>query len=184
MHSISIAWNYVAFNDKNPQELSEKEFDYYNWMPGEVSTDGQACFVKTAEPIILEPNLLAPSQDIEIRTEAYTLKLQAEWEGKYLITEQNGWLSVYEKGSHEAMGAGNLFSITSFSIGEDYHFPSYDYLGTYVHDGEQYEFIMLYATDMQATDATRERYAAMKDTVPWIIDHMEWHWERVDEAEP
>ena len=133
-----------------------------------------------------EDNEKQPAQtiDIEIETETFTLKLPAEWEGKYLITEQNGWLSVYEKGSHEAMGAGNLFSITSFSIGVDYHFPSYDYLGTYVHDGEQYEFIMLYATDMQATEATRERYAAMKDTVPWIIEHMEWHWERVDEAEP
>ena len=133
-----------------------------------------------------EDNEKQPAQtsDIEIKMEAYTLKLPSEWKRHYLITEQNGWLSVYEKGSYEAMGAGNLFSITSFSIGEDYHFPSYDYLGTYAHDGKQYEFIMLYATDMQATDATRERYAAMKDTVPWIIEHMEWHWERVDEAVP
>ena len=58
----------------------------------------------------------AQTIDIEIETEAFTLKLPAEWEGKYLTKEQNGWLSVYEKGSHEAMGAGNLFSVTSFSL--------------------------------------------------------------------
>ena len=110
-----------------------------------------------------------------IQTPYYYLSLPDDWEDKCAWEQQDHedgtyTLNLYEKTSHEEMGAGKLFSIMLLPTSEDWaDFPNYTMHGIIFTPKGDYQVVALYPTDVQFTPETADSYNAMAAQVADIL---------------
>jgi hypothetical protein len=103
-----------------------------------------------------------------IITKYYTLTLPENWQNQCiyeLLEKEDGTyiLNLYEKTSHEQMGAGNLCTLMLFS-GSDLSyrdFPHYKLLASLGTPEGSYHVIALFPTDVQFQETTLESYQTL-----------------------
>lgn len=103
-----------------------------------------------------------------ISTKYYTITLPGNWENKCvyeIIPQENGTytLDLYEKTSHEQMGAGKLCAVMLFSTSDQSYkdFPDYKLLAVLDTTEGRYAVIALFPTDVQFSKDTAEDYSAL-----------------------
>ena len=126
----------------------------------------------------IEPATLPKEEEIPryvIATPYYSLTLPEDWEEKCVWEQQDQEdctyiLNLYEKTSHEEMGAGHLFSIMLLPTTEDWaDFPNYTMHGIIFTPEGDYQVIVLYPTDVQFTPETADSYNEMSAQVADIL---------------
>lgn len=121
-------------------------------------------------------------QSLTVDTSCFSIRIPQEWRGKFVyeVTEnenQGYYLGLYEKSSHEGMyGAGWLCSIALIATSENYmDFPSYDVLGSLKADnGEIYNVVVLYPTDVQFMEDSAEIYCDMMNQMDQVLETIEY----------
>lgn len=103
-----------------------------------------------------------------IATKYYTLTLPEDWVNqcvhKIFVQESGTYiLNLYEKTSHEEMGAGTLCSIMLFPSNDMTYrdFPDYRLLAVLDTPQERYHVIAIFPTDVQFGESTLEAYQAL-----------------------
>ena len=111
-----------------------------------------------------------------ITTKYYTVTLPQEWKGKCIpeiLEKQDGTyiLNLYEKTSHEEMGAGKLCSVMLFATNDQTYedLPDYKRLVTLNTPEGSYDAVALFPTDVQFQESTLESYAALYEHITDVL---------------
>lgn len=111
-----------------------------------------------------------------IATKYYTLTLPEDWINqcvhKIFVQESGTYsLNLYEKTSHEEMGAGTLCSIMLLPSSDMTYrdFPDYRLLAALDTPEGSYNVIALFPTDVQFGESTREAYQVLFAQVEQVL---------------
>ena len=136
-----------------------------------VCSDGPT---ETATEALIE-DLKGEDPKYLIETKYYDLNLPEDWADKCsweIFDKDDGTyiLNLYEKTSHEEMGAGKLCAITLLPTDEDWmDFPNYTMHGIlYTPEGD-FQILALFPTDVQFTEATADAYNALSEKIMDVL---------------
>ena len=108
-----------------------------------------------------------------LQTAYYDLTVDWAWSWSYTCSE-DGRLDVYHQASADAGYGGSLFGIALYESG---HEEEYDYLPAYrvlgeleTAEGERYDVVADFPTDVQFSEETREEYYQLRENVDAVLD--------------
>ncbi|MBQ7883584.1 MAG: hypothetical protein IJ320_04420 [Phascolarctobacterium sp.] len=114
--------------------------------------------------------------NIILSTKFYDIKIPDSWKTDciYEIVEDKNssyTLTCYEKNSRKKFNGGELFSIKTLPVSEDYsYFPEFDFLGSFKVNGiGEFNMLVLYPSDVQFNKETVYKYNEMKEYIPAIV---------------
>ena len=93
--------------------------------------------------------------DLTIDTEYFAVLLPQDWLEKYVVEPTDTGATIYEKENYLISDGmlGELVSVDLWSADEDYSYlPSYEYKDSCVVDGDEYDILALYPSDVQFYD--------------------------------
>lgn len=112
-----------------------------------------------------------------IDTEYYTLSAPSSWKEDCLCSVADGeagnyLVAFYDKVCHESTDDGWLFTLDLMAPYEDYtNYPDYEVLGSVaVNHTDVYNLVVLYPSDVQFSEETAQKYCAMCDDIPQILE--------------
>ena len=122
----------------------------------------------TSNDASADSNGQALAKSGKLQGKGWTLTIPTNWSKQIYVASTANSVSFYEKGCHDAMGGGWLFSIQSYQDNSYQQLPDYELLSI----DRTTTYVVVYPTDLQfegADQKSAQRYSAFSGQIEKVL---------------